>query len=192
VLTLAFGGLRFGEATALRRCDVRTDDSMITVERSVRHLDGRWVIGPPKTDAGRRTVALPASSLPPLQTTHVGDGDDELVFGARSGRFVARSNFSLTFHRAVQACDLPPVRVHELRHTGATLAAATGASTAELMRRFGHSSPAAALVYQHPAVDRDQEIARMLNALASGGDVVPIGHRLNRPADPSSGTKRHG
>jgi integrase len=105
---------------------------------------------------------------------------------------VARSNFSLTFHRAVQACDLPPVRVHELRHTGATLAAATGASTAELMRRFGHSSPAAALVYQHPAVDRDQEIARMLNALASGGDVVPIGHRLNRPADPSSGTKRHG
>jgi integrase len=74
VLTLAFGGLRFGEATALRRCDVRTDDSMIAVERSVRHLDGRWVIGPPKTDAGRRTVALPgfvAAAVADHLDTHV-------------------------------------------------------------------------------------------------------------------------
>ncbi|MGZ6859736.1 MAG: site-specific integrase, partial [Blastococcus sp.] len=57
---------------------------------------------------------------------------------------------------------------HELRHTGATLAAATGATTKELMRRLGHSSPAAALLYQHAADDRDAEIARALDAMLSG------------------------
>lgn len=177
VLTLAFGGLRFGEATALRRSDITSDGGLVTVEHSVRYLDGRWVVGPPKTDAGRRTVALPAfvaTSLAGHLDTHVPDDDDALVFGTRTGNYLARSNFSLTFRRAVQACGLPPVRVHELRHTGATLAAATGASTAELMRRFGHSSPAAALVYQHAADDRDAEIARALDAHAAGGTVVAI------------------
>lgn len=73
--------------------------------------------------------------------------------------------------------------MHELRHTGATLAAATGASTGELMRRFGHSSPDAALVYQH-AADRDAEIARALDAHAAGAAVIPI-RRQRGPNDRS-------
>jgi len=63
------------------------------------------------------------------------------------------------------AIGLPAVRPHELRHTGATLAAATGATTKELMRRLGHSSPTAALLYQHAADDRDAAIARALDAM---------------------------
>lgn len=177
VLVLAFGGLRFGEATALRRCDVSPDGASVTVERSARHVGGRWLIGPPKTDAGIRTVFLPAFVAAALEAhlgEHVPKDDNSLVFGTASGNFLARSNFGATFRRAVQACGLPPVRVHELRHTGATLAAATGASTAELMHRLGHASPAAALVYQHDVADRDAEIARALDALVTGGDVVPI------------------
>ena len=104
----------------------------------------------------------------------MGANADALVFGTRTGHFLSGANFGTTFRRAVERCGLPSVRVHELRHTGATLAAATGASTAELMRRFGHSSPDAALVYQHAAADRDVEIARALDAMASGGEVVPI------------------
>lgn len=191
VVTLAFGGLRFGEATALRRSDVSPDGALITVERSVRNLNGRWVVGPPKTDAGRRTVALPqfvAAALAAHLDAHVPDADDALLFGTRTGSFVARSNFALTFRRAVDKCGLPPVRVHELRHTGATLAAATGASTAELMRRFGHSSPAAALVYQHAAADRDAEIARALDAHGSGAAVIPM--RAAAKSSPRSSASR--
>ena len=81
--------------------------------------------------------------------------------------YLARSNWNQTFRRAAEAIGLPSVRPHELRHTGATLAAATGATTKELMRRLGHSSPAAALVYQHAADDRDGEIARALAATVS-------------------------
>ena len=143
----------------------------------MRYVGYRWLVGPPKTDAGIRTVVLPAFVATAVRAhlvRHVQDDDEALVFGTASGRFLARSNFGMTFRRAVAACELPPVRVHELRHTGATLAAATGASTAELMHRLGHASPAAALVYQHAAAHRDAEIARALDALGSGGEVVPI------------------
>jgi integrase len=102
---------------------------------------------------------------------HVTGSPDALLFGTSSAGYLARSNWNSTFRRAADAVGLPTVRPHELRHTGATLAAATGASTKELMRRLGHSSPAAALLYQHAADDRDVEIARALEATVSAASV---------------------
>jgi integrase len=167
LLVLAFGGLRFGEATALRRSDVLTG-SRVRIERSVRRVGGRWVVGEPKTDAGKRTVTLPAAVAAVLEEhleKHVLSSPDALLFSTSSGGYLARSNWNSTFRRAADAIGLPAVRPHELRHTGATLAAATGATTKELMRRLGHSSPAAALLYQHAADDRDADIARALDAM---------------------------
>src|SRR3954453_20392437 len=170
LLLLAFGGLRFGEATALRRSDV-LHGGRLRVERSVRRIGDRWVVGEPKTDAGHRTVTLPAAIAAVLEEhlrNHVPASPDALLFSTSSGGYLARSNWNSTFRRAADAIGLPAVRPHELRHTGATLAAATGATTKELMRRLGHSSPTAALLYQHAADDRDAEIARALDAMLSG------------------------
>lgn len=177
VLTLAFGGLRFGEATALRRRDVSADGVTVTVTRSVKRVGGSWLVGPPKTEAGVRTVALPAfvaAAVAEHLDEHVDAGPTALVFGTSSGTFLAGSNFNSTFRRAVDACGLDPVRIHELRHTGATLAAATGASTKDLMHRLGHSSQAAALIYQHASTGRDSEIARALDALVTDPKVVAL------------------
>jgi len=127
VLVLAFAGLRFGEATALRRRDISLDGQQVSVERSVRYVAGRWLVGAPKTDAGRRTVALPgfvSAALAEHLAEYAPEDADALVFGTASGRFVARQNFATTFRRAAEAVALPPVRVHELRHTGSTLAVA--------------------------------------------------------------------
>src|SRR3712207_1197130 len=88
VLVLAFGGLRFGEAGALRRSDVSADGATITVSRSVRFLQGRWVVGDPKTDAGRRTVSLPGSVAAVLADhldRFVAESPDALVFGTSTG-----------------------------------------------------------------------------------------------------------
>jgi integrase len=173
LLVLAFGGLRFGEATALRRSDV-LPGGRVRVERSVRRVGSEWVVGEPKTDAGHRIVTLPAAVAAVLEEhlqKYVSASPDSLLFSTSSGGYLPRSNWNSTFRRAANAIGLPAVRPHELRHTGATLAAATGATTKELMRRLGHSSPAAALLYQHAADDRDADIARALDAMlgAVGG-----------------------
>src|SRR5665811_83774 len=75
-----------------------------------------------------------------------------------------RSNYP-----ARNAAGREDLRWHDLRHTGAVLAAQTGATLAELMGRLGHSTPAAAMRYQHAARDRDTEIAKALSAMVSGG-----------------------
>ena len=62
------------------------------------------------------------------------------------------------------------MRWHDLRHTGATLAAVAGATLKETMARIGHSTPNAALLYQHASETRGREIADKLSELATRGD----------------------
>lgn len=195
VLVLAFGGLRFGEASGLCRMNISSEGQRVSIERSVRYVSGRWLVGEPKTDAGRRTVAMPsfvAAALVRHLEAHVGDEPDALVFGTRSGRFLNGANFGQTFRRAVEAVGLPPVRVHELRHTGATLAASTpGTTTKQLMARLGHASPVAALHYQHAVADRDADIARALDEVIAAAPVVPIkAARSARRTSPKTASKR--
>ena len=66
---------------------------------------------------------------------------------------------------------------HDLRHTGQTLAAATGASLADLQRRPGHSSTASALRYMHAVEARDTEIAAALSAIAKAGTAIKLPDR---------------
>ena len=63
------------------------------------------------------------------------------------------------------AIGVPELHFHDLRHTGNTLAAQTGASLRDLMTRMGHDSPRAALIYQHASSDADKAIAEALNRL---------------------------
>jgi len=72
------------------------------------------------------------------------------------------------WHRARLAVDLPGLHVHDLRHAGLTLAAQTGATLAEVMRRAGHSTSRAALLYQHAAEDRDRELAARMGDVTTG------------------------
>ena len=89
-----------------------------------------------------------------------------MLFPAADGTSnLATTTFYRHFYRARDAAGRPDLRFHDLRHTGAVLAAATGATLAELMARLGHSTPGAALRYQHAAQGRDAEIARALSAL---------------------------
>jgi integrase len=79
---------------------------------------------------------------------------------------MAPSTLKFHWYRAREAAGRPDLRFHDLRHTGAVLAAATGATLAELMARLGHSSPKAAMKYQHAAAGRDREIAALLSKMA--------------------------
>jgi integrase len=85
----------------------------------------------------------------------------------RDERHLQPSTLARHWYKARTAAGRPDLRWHDLRHSGAVLAAATGASIAELMARLGHSSPAAAMRYQHAAAGRDREIAALLSKLAA-------------------------
>jgi len=113
---------------------------------------------------------------------HVGANDDALLFAAQHGGHLAKSTLSRHFYAARLLAGRPDLRFHDLRHTGAVLAAATGASLAELMGRLGHGTPQAALRYQHVVQDRDQAIAELLSRLAQGG--VAHGRRDRQGATP--------
>lgn len=172
VLLQAWCALRFGEATELRRKDVDLKNGVLHIRRGVVRAGGQVIIGDPKSEAGRRDVAIPPHLLPMLRThltTHAAWGRDGLLFPGPDGTHLAHSSYLWQFNRARKAAGRPNLRPHDLRHTGATLAAQTGATLAELMARLGHSTPSAALMYQHAAAGRDQIIAQRLSDLASGG-----------------------
>lgn len=176
VLLAAWCALRFGELTELRRADIDVRNAVIRVRRGVvRGEDGR-AVKDPQSSAGKRAVNIPPHLMPAVKAhlrDHVAAGRDALVFPAASGGHMAPSALYAVYHPAREKAGRPDLTFHDLRHTGAVLAAATGATLAELMARLGHSTVSAALLYQHASADRDKVIAAALSDLAAG-TVTPI------------------
>ena len=172
LLLSAWCALRFGEVTELRRRDLDLYNATIHVRRAVVHVAGSpAIVGSPKSDAGTRDVAIPPHLIPVLKE-HLQRmpvrGRDALLFPAADGTsHLAPSTLYRVFYPARKAAGRPDLRWHDLRHTGAVLAAQTGATLAELMGRLGHSTPQAALRYQHAAKGRDAEIAAALSKMVS-------------------------
>jgi integrase len=170
-------GLRFGELAELRRADIDVKNGIVRVRRGVVTINGGGTrVKGPKSEAGKRDVAIPPHLMPAVKdhlAGHVKASRDALLFPAAHGGHLAHATLYRVYYPAREAAGRPDLRFHDLRHTGATLAAATGATLAELMARLGHSTAGAALRYQHAAADRDKVIAAALSELAAG-TVTPI------------------
>lgn len=171
ILLAAWCGLRFGEITELRRRDIDLRGGVVHVDRAVTRVDGQFVITTPKSVAGRRDVAIPphlSTALAAHLREHTLPSAEALLFPAAhdASRHLAPASLYKTFYRARATAGRSDLRWHDLRHTGAVLAAHTGATLAELMGRLGHSTPQAALRYQHAAQGRDAQIASALSRLA--------------------------
>jgi len=177
VLLAAWCGLRVGEAVALTRADVDLEEGTVRIDKSAAELkSGERIVGPPKTKAGIRVVYVPPHVVPALRShleRFAGPDEDDVVFTGTQGRPVRRASLYTAWLRAADEAGLKGVRIHDLRHTGATLAATTGASTRELMLRLGHASSDAALRYQHATANRDEAIARSLSELARRDPAKP-------------------
>ncbi len=173
VLLSAWCGLRRGELLALQRSDINVLHRTVRVERAMHQLvDGTLVVGPPKTDAGRRTIAIPPHVVADVEAhlqRYASPEPDALLFTGEKGGPLRPHVLQKAWVKAKQASGLDALHLHDLRHSGNTWAAATGASTKELMARMGHANSAAALRYQHATADRDQAIARALSELVQPG-----------------------
>jgi integrase len=173
MVTLAsWCALRFGEIIELRRGNIDLSDEVIRIRRAAVRVGGAYQITSPKSDAGVRDMAIPPHIIPLIEAhlaKYVDAGRDSLIFPADNDGHLQPSTPYRHWYKARDATGRKDLRFHDLRHSGAVLAAATGASLAELMARLGHSAPAAAMRYQHAAAGRDREIAALLSKLADNG-----------------------
>ena len=134
---MAFTGVRRGEALGLRWCDLDLPRGRATICQTILPVGHRPTVGEPKTDQGRRSVALDQGTVEVLrlhrksqleQRLLVGPDfrDHGLVFVRPDGQPFNPEYVSRRFQRLVRSAGLPSVRLHDLRHTHATLALAAG------------------------------------------------------------------
>jgi integrase len=163
--------LRRGEVLGLQRIHIDLEQATLRVEQTWRAAGGEMHLGPPKTDAGRRYVPIPSNVIPILSDhleRFAGDGPDGWLFPSANGSPVTARTLDRQWAIARKAIGRPELHFHDLRHTGLTLVAITGATTAEIMAAGGHDSPAAAIRYQHATMDGMTPIADALAAMAEG------------------------
>jgi integrase len=172
ILLAAWCGLRLGELAGLQRRDVDVLRRTVSIKRQLQWANRTPILRPPKTAAGRRTVAIPEVVVVALREhlTALGDADAEaFVFPSPDGQPLRSENFrQRVWHPAARAAGVEGLRFHDLRHAAGTMAATTpGATIKDVQARLGHASVAAAIRYQHAAVERDRLIADHLDAIAS-------------------------
>lgn len=178
VAIAAWGPLRYGELTELRRKDldiVRADDGevvsiLINVTRAVTHTTGvGYVVGKTKSAAGVRSVHMPRRTFAAILThlaEHTEPGAESLLFPptnpTATTTHLAQSTFVKHYYPARAAAGREDMPWHALRHHGGTKAAQTGATLKEIQARLGHSSVAAAMRYQHASAERDAQLAERM------------------------------
>uniref|UniRef100_UPI002FCD51FC tyrosine-type recombinase/integrase n=1 Tax=Nocardia bovistercoris TaxID=2785916 RepID=UPI002FCD51FC len=166
----AWCALRFGELTELRRESVVVANDRVTLSvrrGAVRTKRGRRADST-KSRAGSRQVTVPPhlrSEVLGHLRDHTGRAPDALLFPANHGGHLAPSTLYRHYYRARKTANRPDLHFHDLRVTGATMAAVAGATLKELQTRLGHSTVAAAMRYQRVAQGRDVELASKLSAM---------------------------
>jgi integrase len=165
---VAYTGLRFGEATELRRKDVvpalRKGNKAfnINVSRAVTFVGGRFIVGRPKSMKSNRTIELTDELTPIVHAIldQIPDHPEALLFPNPTGKHQRHDVFMVAWNAAIKKAGLTEVRFtpHGLRHHAASAYAKTGANLPEIMRWLGDNNVSAAERYLH-VTDRADELA---------------------------------
>ncbi|MBF4575060.1 site-specific integrase [Frondihabitans sp. VKM Ac-2883] len=146
---LAYTGLRWGEATALRLRDLDMLRRRAMVEQNAVNVGGHIIVGTPKSHK-TRSVPFPSFLAEDLARTCEGKGRDDLVFGTGSTHLRSPDNRRGWYVGARTRCiatdsTFPKLTIHDLRHTAASLAISSGANVKAVQRLMGHASAAMTL-----------------------------------------------
>jgi integrase len=139
IAVLGYGGLRLGELGGLQWVDVELERCRIYVRRQLDAISGTF--REPKTRAGTRFVELPNFVVRELRAWKIRCPPGELCFPTGDGRPMDQRNFrSRVFEPALRRAGLRRIRVHDLRHSAASMMIATGADLAGISRQLGHAN----------------------------------------------------
>jgi integrase len=173
IVFLAYTGLRFGEAAALRVSRLDLLRRQIEVAESVTAVNGVLVWGTPKGHS-RRWVGIPGFVADALAQHVDGKSPGDLVFATDAGAVLRASNFRRdVWDPAIEAAGLDGVVPHGLRHTAASLAIAAGADVKVVQQMLGHKSATMTLdLYGHLFENRLDEVADRLDSAARASTDV--------------------
>lgn len=168
-------GARRGELLALHWEHVDTDSRQIHIRHALSDSNGVLKIREPKTRSGKRAIPITAHLADRLDLARTeqkrrrlaaGPGWEEhdLVFCGKWGGMLWPNNISTQFHALIRAHHMPPIRLHDLRHTNATLLLADRVPIKEVSERLGHSDIAMTLrIYAHVIPGEEQAVASIAN-----------------------------
>jgi integrase len=173
-VTLASTGLRIGEALGLKWDDIDLEERTLSVRRAIQRQPGKGLVFvEPKTLAGRRTVNLTSTAAEALrahrtrQIKHrlaIGSmwQDQGIIFASEIGAPLDASNAYHRFQKALIAAGLPRMRLHDLRHTAATLMLSEGIHPRIAQEMLGHSNITQTMAYSHVLPTMQKEAAEKL------------------------------
>ena len=178
---LAMTGVRRGEALGLRWKDVDLDAGRISIRQTLIAVGYDVQVGQPKTKRGRRSVALDPGTVATLRSWRArrqkermawGQGalaGDDLVFTRENGEHLHPDRVSKLFDGHVRRIMLPRIRLHDLRHTHASLALAAGVNPKVVSDRLGHATVSMTLdVYSHVIPALQEDAAAIVADLVAG------------------------
>lgn len=176
-------GMRRGELLGLTWEALDLGRGVLAVTKTIiRAPDGgKTAYSTPKTRAGKRSIALPASVIQALQRHRVRQlehrlslgmawQENDLVFPNEAGQPLHPNSLQLRFTKLIQRAGVPRIRLHDLRHTAATLMLSNGTHPKIAQEVLGHSDISMTLNrYSHVTMTMQQEAARTMDALMGGG-----------------------
>ena len=173
-------GLRRGEALGLRWDDVDLDRRRLSIQRAVTVVDYEIVVSEPKTARGRRSVSIDPTTTAVLAAHRKRQLEERLawgpawqdsayVFTTEDGGVLHPQRVTLIFKRLAQSAGLPAIRLHDLRHTAATLALTAGIHPKVVSERLGHATIGITLdTYSHVGETLQDEAATRVAGLIFG------------------------
>lgn len=176
----AMSGMRRGEVLGLRWDDLDTSALTITINRQWKRGEQGFVLAPPKTDRGRRTIDIDAETVAVLRQwrrsqleermAYEGEWHDtDFIFTRKDGRAHDVDVVSQRFERVIATTELPRIRYHDLRHTHATLLLLAGVPAHVVSMRLGHRSVAFTLQqYAHVLPQQQADAVERLAARLLG------------------------
>jgi integrase len=194
-------GMRRGETVGLRWEDVDLNDECFVVIQQITDVNGRSVVSTPKTKRGQRLVQLDPDTVTMLRRHKEAQdlersawgpawNDAGLVFTREDGRALRPEYATRHFQDLVKQVGLPPIRLHDLRHTSASLALAAGVDLKVVSERLGHSQLAiTADLYTHVNRRLGKAAAqRIADVLRPSAETVPSAFLAQAPGSrPQSG-----
>jgi hypothetical protein len=169
ILVLGYCGLRFGEAAALRVEHVDLEARRIKVRRSVTSVRKLGLVEGPTKNHESRSVPIPASVARLLQTEIEGRPKGSLVFESRRGGYLTLGQARYSFQKAAKAVEgCAGVRLHDLRHTCASLSISASANPKVVQKLMGHKTATITLDrYGHLFPDDLDAVAEALDNAAA-------------------------